>query len=375
MSVSGRTRFTARLISPTLVSQLTSSRCAFLYFVVCVRVLSCIAHTASRLPLPKLVHLATQLTSRVCDLQTPLSPQLVKLHIHTLAALTTAAQKRTTASQRCEVPRWSDELLVVCSHRLEQLVLGGQVAWSGAKEEAVVVRCLYSIGELVVRGTVIPSAGVVSCVQSLTANSVSASTQPTASSPVRAHAFICLGKLCLKDHPLAKRSLPLLIVTLTAAHSTPVAIRNNLLLVLADLCRTFTALVDPHLPALVGCLSDGCALLRRHALLVVCQLVQEDYVKLRAAVLMPLLAALADEDESVAAVARSSLTHLMQQHASKLQHSFLDAIFFFNGCVNTPAPASSTWPRLQAVSRCRATAAGPSCTTSCAVSSATRTSC
>ena len=307
-----------------------------------MRVLGCIAHTASRLPLRKTVEVVTQLNNRVCDLHTPLSPQLVKAHIHTLATLSAAYHQHNVGSQRIDVPQWDNELLVACSHRLEGLVLGGHAAWTG-EQEAVMVRCLFSIGELVVRGAVKPAANTVSCVQSLTATSLSASSQSTVplSNVVRAHAFICLGKLCLKDQPLAKRSLPLLIATLTAAHTTPVAIRNNLLLVLADLCRTFTALVDPHLPALVGCLSDGCALLRRHALLVVCQLVQEDYVKLRTSVLMPMLAALADEDQAVSAVARSSLTHLMQQHASKLQHSFLDAIFFLNGCVNTIAPASS----------------------------------
>ena len=302
--------------------------------------LGCIAATASRLALRKMVELATQLNSRVCDLHSPLTPQLVKAHIHTLASLTAAVHKHSDASKGADLPLWDEELLTTCSHRLEQLVAGGQqVQWSGEKE-AVVVRCLFSVGELALRGTVKPTASVVSCVQSLAAT---ASLHPSTplSNAVRAHAFICLGKLCLKDQPLAKRSLPLLLTTLTAAHSTPVAIRNNLLLVLADLCRTFTALVDPHLPALLGCLSDGCALLRRHALLVVCQLVQEDYVRLRTSVLMPMLAVLADEDEAVAVVARSSLTHLMQQHANKLQHSFLDAILFLNGSVNLVAPASS----------------------------------
>ena len=311
-------------------------------FPVLVRVLACVAHTASRLPMRKMVEMATQLNTRVCDFHSLLSPQLVKAHIHTLATLTTAVHKHSGTSQRVDVPQWDNELLVASSLRLEQLVLSGQVTGS-SENEAVVVRCLFGVGELVVRGTVKPTANTVSCVQSLTAATLSASTQPSValSNTVRAHAFLCLGKLCLKDQPLAKRSLPLFVATLTASHSTPVAIRNNLLLVLADLCRTFTALVDPHLPALVGCLSDGCALLRRHALLVVCQLVQEDYVKLRTSVLMALLAALADEDDAVVAVARSSLTHLMQQHSNKLQHSFLDAIFFLNGCVNVTAPASA----------------------------------
>ena len=293
--------------------------------------LACLACTAARLPPRKQVELATALSARVCDLHTPLSPQLVKAHIHTLAALTTAARKHGAAT---ELPQWDSELLAISAHRLEQLV---RASWS-AEAEAQVVRCLFSVGELALRGALKPTADAVACVQSLTATSLSAAPLSNA---VRAHAFICLGKLCLRDQPLAKRSLPLLLATLTAAHSTPAAIRNNLLLVLTDLCRTFTALVDPHLPALLACLGDGCALLRRHALLAVCQLVQEDYVKLRTGVLMPLLVALADDDEAVAAVARSSLTHLCQQHASKMQHVFLDAICFLNGNINLSAPTSS----------------------------------
>ena len=337
------------LLPPRPAGCLPPSATSAFWCQVCVRVLSCIAHTATRLPLKRLVEVATQLNTRLCDLHTPLSPQLVKGHIHTLAALTTAATKHTTTAQRIYLPQWDNELLTVCSHRLEQSVLGGQVVWSGEKE-AVVVRCLFSVGELVVRGTVKPSASVVSCVQSLTAASLSTPNQPATplSNAVRAHAFICLGKLCLKDQPLAKRSLPLLLTTLTTTTTTtttptPLPIRNNLLLVLADLCRTHTALVDPHMGALLACLGDrGCALLRRHALLVVCQLVQEDYVKLRVGVLLPLLVTLADEDESVAAVARSSLTHLMQQHGGKLQHCFLDVIYYLNGGASATGAVGSS---------------------------------
>ena len=53
--------------------------------------------------------------------------------------------------------------------------------------------------------------------------------------PIRAHAFVTLGKLCLRDRNLAKEFIPLFARELQDT-STPNSIRNNILIVLGDLC-------------------------------------------------------------------------------------------------------------------------------------------
>ena len=61
---------------------------------------------------------------------------------------------------------------------------------------------------------------------------------------VRAQAFVAFGKLCLCDQSLARRCITVLIRELDTTKE-PV-LRNNILIILSDLCREHTALVDPY---------------------------------------------------------------------------------------------------------------------------------
>jgi condensin-2 complex subunit D3 len=60
---------------------------------------------------------------------------------------------------------------------------------------------------------------------------------------IRAQAFVSFGKLCLCDQSLARRCITVLIRELDTTKE-PV-LRNNILIILSDLCREHTALVDP----------------------------------------------------------------------------------------------------------------------------------
>ena len=215
------------------------------------------------------------------------------------------------------------------------------------------------------RGSLKVSSSLLTYVQALTAPTLSldlleVSSPSTAAAAtlalpnsIRAHGFIALGKLCLRDQALSKRSLPLFIRALSSP-SSPLVLRNNLLIVLSDLCRTFTALVDPHLGAVTSCLLDPAPLLRRHALLVLSQLLQEDYLKLKPSLLLPMLATLGDDEEGIAGLARSALSHLLGQQGSKAQHAFMDAVFYLNGCAASSVlvdvvPPSLSQPKRLAV--------------------------
>lgn len=90
---------------------------------------------------------------------------------------------------------------------------------------------------------------------------------------LQAHAWVALGKLCLTDEPLAKKCVPLLVQQLKAAKAP--AVRNNIMVALADLCVQYTALVDTHLPRLAACLSDPNELVRRQALALLANLLQK----------------------------------------------------------------------------------------------------
>ncbi len=58
---------------------------------------------------------------------------------------------------------------------------------------------------------------------------------------VRAHAFIALGKLCLRDGALAKKVVHMLVRELRDVTSD-VSVRSNVLLVLCDLCVRYTSI-------------------------------------------------------------------------------------------------------------------------------------
>ena len=90
---------------------------------------------------------------------------------------------------------------------------------------------------------------------------------------LQAHAWVALGKLCLTDEALAKKCVPLFVQQLKAAKAP--AVRNNIMVALADLCVQYTALVDTHLPRLAACLTDPNELVRRQALALLANLLQK----------------------------------------------------------------------------------------------------
>ena len=109
---------------------------------------------------------------------------------------------------------------------------------------------------------------------------------------IRAHAFIALGKICLRDSTLAKSCISTFIKELEVTTSS--AIRNNILLVMGDLCRRYTGMVDRYVPNLAMCLKDESALVRQHSLMLLTQLLVEDYVKWKGPLLYRFLSVLVD---------------------------------------------------------------------------------
>jgi condensin-2 complex subunit D3 len=71
---------------------------------------------------------------------------------------------------------------------------------------------------------------------------------------VRAHAFTTLGKLCLVDEQLAKKSITVLVRELKDGREA--VIRNNVLVIMCDLSRTFTSVVDQYVPSITSCIRD-----------------------------------------------------------------------------------------------------------------------
>ncbi|ELW72472.1 60S ribosomal protein L6 [Tupaia chinensis] len=82
----------------------------------------------------------------------------------------------------------------------------------------------------------------------------------------------CSGKLCLQHEDLAKQSIPALVRELEACEEG--AVRNNVVVVLGDLCIRYTVMVDKYIPNIATCLKDSDPFIRKQTLTLLTNLLQ-----------------------------------------------------------------------------------------------------
>ncbi|KAF2289167.1 hypothetical protein GH714_029203 [Hevea brasiliensis] len=169
------------------------------------------------------------------------------------------------------------------------------------------VTAAYTIGSLV---TVCPSADVSSIVPILHTIITSGNSDPKFSKlpgstvnlkeialSLYIQAWLTMGKICLADGKLAKRYIPLFVQELDKSDCA--ALRNNLIVTMADFCVRYTALVDCYISKITKCLCDPCELVRRQTFILLSRLLQRDYVKWRGVLFLRFLLSLVDESEKI----------------------------------------------------------------------------
>lgn len=166
--------------------------------------------------------------------------------------------------------------------------------------------------------------------------------------PVRAHAFIALGKVCLRDETLAKECLNLFAQELRSRNSNA-TIKSSALLVLGGFCARYTHLTDMFLPLMASCLhlehtessdltkqisSDAMpSIVRQHTILILSNLLLQDYMKWKGLLFHQLLAATVGDDVTVANLAHLILCEpLLSKQPLLFFNNFVDVIFVLNGC-------------------------------------------
>lgn len=80
------------------------------------------------------------------------------------------------------------------------------------------------------------------------------------------------GKLCLQHEELVQKYLPVFARELEVG--TEMAVRNNVVIVMCDLCVRYTAIVDHYVPNISACLRDSEAVIREQALIMLTNLLQ-----------------------------------------------------------------------------------------------------
>ncbi|XP_062994944.1 condensin-2 complex subunit D3 [Elgaria multicarinata webbii] len=148
-------------------------------------------------------------------------------------------------------------------------------------------------------------------------------------SVVRAHAFITLGKLCLQHEDLAKKCIPALARELEV--SKDVAVRNNVVIVMCDLCIRYTTMADRYIPDVSMCLKDPEPFIRKQSLILLTNLLQEEFVKWKGSLFFRFVSVLVDPNEDIASLARFCLVHLLlKRNPVMFSQHFIECIFHFN---------------------------------------------
>jgi condensin-2 complex subunit D3 len=218
------------------------------------------------------------------------------------------------------------------------------VLTSGGLVQADVVRGLYER----------PSGQLAELVQAFLPNFLPGSERTPIPETVRAHAFITVGKLSLRNERLAKKCLNVLARELheNMSGGSP-TVQSNALLVLGDLCVKYTNMVDRYLPVMAACMqsgitdinnnvlagpaSNGSALVRKHAVLLLSSLLLQEYLKWRGLLFQRFLVASADEDEDVARLAELVLCGpLITKQPKLFFNQFVESIFVLNRCTAHP---------------------------------------
>ncbi|KAA8527448.1 hypothetical protein F0562_034837 [Nyssa sinensis] len=144
-------------------------------------------------------------------------------------------------------------------------------------------------------------------------------------------AWLTMGKICLADGKLAKRYIPLFVQELEKSNCA--SLRNNIVVMMADFCVRYTALVDCYISKITKCLCDPCEIVRRQTFILLSRLLQRDYVKWRGVLFLRFLLSLVDESEKIRQLADFLFGNILKAKAPLLAYnSFVEAIFVLNDC-------------------------------------------
>ncbi|GAB4813688.1 hypothetical protein N2152v2_000734 [Parachlorella kessleri] len=323
------------------------------------QLLKVVAAAAAEFPAEQARQLTEQLLSTLRGFTLP--PAAAAAHVAAVARL----WGRHGAGEGSSKCGWAQELLTGAEKVLGDYVNSQQVgrAVEGMQgDDWRAAGALFTVGEVALLRLCKPSGRLVTLVQAMTASrlgpshlggssqasqglSQGLSQQVTASQAaildgvagmeapgtVQAHSWVALGKLCLTDEALAKKCVPLFVQELGRAQQP--AVRNNIMVALADLVINYTALVDSHVPRLAACIRDPNELVRTQALALLANLLQKDYVKWRGPLFHRFLLALIDDSTRVRALAEYLLGDTIATKLPNLAYNhFVEALFVLNDC-------------------------------------------
>ena len=274
------------------------------------------------------------------------SPELISSSVDALQKLCRASAK-TVLEEQGLLKQVCGDVLATCEQHLSNILL--KEDGTGNMDEGLVVKCIFTLGDIAQLCPAIVEKRVFLLIQSILASSAHSDHLPSSQgttdaldsqppfqprssampSVIRAHAIITLGKLCLQHEDLAKKSIPALVRELEV--SEDVAVRNNVIIVICDLCIRYTVMVDNYIPNISVCLKDSDPFIRKQTLVLLTNLLQEEYVKWKGSLFFRFVSTLVDSHPDIASLGEFCLAHLLlKRNPTMFFQHFIECIFHFN---------------------------------------------
>ncbi|KAM7385039.1 hypothetical protein PAMP_001138 [Pampus punctatissimus] len=255
------------------------------------------------------VHLNEDTKARVVDdlmswLKTfTLSLEVISAAVETLYQLGNSEDVKQT--QHC------GELMLIC----ETYLAGIMLSENGAQNlnEELMVKHLHTLGVASLHCPARVGKRMVLLVESV----------------LTTHSDKLTGKLCLQHEELVQKYLPVFARELEVG--TEVAVRNNVLVIMCDLCVRYTNIVDHYIPNISACLQDTEAVIREQALIMLTNLLQEEFVKWKGSLFFRFMVALVDPVPAIASLCEYCLLYLLlKKNPEMFSQHFIECIFHFN---------------------------------------------
>ncbi|TSN95726.1 WD repeat-containing protein 19 [Bagarius yarrelli] len=235
------------------------------------------------------------------------------------------------------------ELVTVCEEYLSTVLLNEKGAEN--LNEDLLVKHLYTLGVSSLHCPAKVQKRVFLLVQSILTTSeqpvVEEGAELPASQPlsqfkpssmptvVRAHAVITLGKLCLQHESLMVRYVPAFARELEVG--TELAVRSNVVVVLCDLCVRYPNTLSRYINNISACLRDSEPIIREQSLIMLTNLLQEEFVKWKGSLFFRFAAVLVDPDPSIADLCEYCLVDLLlKKNPLMFSQHFIECVFHFN---------------------------------------------
>jgi len=294
------------------------------------RILKTMMTIANKLPKELANRLLDDIQLRIFKLRCP--PDLISLCVQCLSKLFMHLPDGEE-----KLKSWCKQMLSICDSYISESVLGTEHAIPIDKNE--IIKRLVTLGDIAQLYPSNTNERMFLMVQSflLPQQPEKGSSDEShdrlqnlnISSTIKAHAFGTLGKLCLQNEALAKKCVATLARELE--RSDDAAVKNNIIVILCDLCVSYTNLVDRYIPKIAGCLADREPIVRRQALTLLTHILQEDFVKWKGSLFFRFITALVDDIAEIRNFAEFCLIHmLLPRHPTMFSQHFMETIFCFN---------------------------------------------